>query len=99
TSESRPNGYLGARLWLESQHVPVDALRHRYDWLEGAGNLPKRGNLLITTIPFQRPMRRGELEVLREWILKGNSVLVAAGLFDTPEWAVPEVDTFGDLRG
>jgi hypothetical protein len=98
SSESRPNGYLGARLWLESQQVPVQSLRHRFDSLAGDGELPKQGNLLITTIPFQRPMRRGEMTALRDWILRGNSVLVAAGLFDTPEWAVPEIDTFGDLR-
>ena len=98
SSESQPNGYLGARLWLESQHVAVHSLRHRFDWLESSGVVPKSGNLLITTIPFQRPMRRGEITALRDWILRGNSVLVAAGLDDTPEWAIPETDTFGDLR-
>lgn len=99
SSESRPNGYLGARLWLESQQVPVQSLRHRFDSPAATDALPKQGNLLVVTVPFQRPMRRGELNALRDWILNGNSVLVAAGLFDTPEWAVPEIDTFGDLHG
>lgn len=99
TSESRPNGYIGARLWLESQQVPVQSLRHRFDWLAADRELPRQGNLLITTIPFQRPMRRAEMTALRDWILRGNSVLALAGLDDTPEWAVPDTDTFGDLRG
>lgn len=98
STEPRPNGHRAARLWLESQGVGVRALRHRFDWLAGSGELSKRGNLLITTIPFQRRMRRAEMNALREWILRGNSVLVVAGLFDTPEWAIPEIDTFGDLR-
>lgn len=98
TSESRPNGYLGARLWLESQDVDVHALRHRFDWLSGSGELPRHGNLLITTVPFKRRMRNTEIASLREWILHGNSMLVVAGLFDTPEWGVPESDTFGELR-
>ncbi len=98
SSEPQPNGYLGARLWLESQGVEVHSLRHRFDWLSGAGELAAEGNLLITTIPFQRPMRRAETDALREWVLQGNSLLVVAGLFDTPEWAIPDTDTFGQLR-
>lgn len=99
STEARANGYLALRRWLELQDIAVDELRHRYDWLERAPELPPRGNLLVTTIPFKRAARQSELRALRDWVSEGNSVLVAAGLFDTPEWAVPETDTFGQLYG
>ena len=96
--ETRPNGYLALRRWLELEGIAVSELRHRFDWLERAPELPPRGNLLVTTIPFKREARRSELGALRDWVKHGNALLVVAGLFDTPEWAVPESDTFGQLR-
>jgi len=96
--ETRPNGYLALRRWLELEEIPVSELRHRFDWLERAPELPPRGNLLVTTIPFKREARPSELGALRNWVERGNALLVVAGLFDTPEWAVPETDTFGQLR-
>lgn len=97
STETRANGYFALRRWLETQGVPVTELRHRFDWLARAPELPKHGNLLVTTIPFKRAARWSETQALRTWIEDGNAVLVAAGLFDTPEWAVPETDTFGQL--
>ncbi|MEX1994455.1 MAG: DUF4350 domain-containing protein [Steroidobacteraceae bacterium] len=99
STEARANGYLALRRWLELQGIPVGELRHRYDWLQRAAELPPGGNLLVITIPFKRAARQSELRELRAWLWRGNSVLVAAGLFDTPEWAVPETNTFGQLYG
>ncbi len=99
SAETRPNGYLGARRWMESHGIEVVELRHRFDWLQREESLPASGNLLITTIPFSRAARAWEFDSLGGWIAQGNTVLVAAGLFDTPEWAIPERDTFRDLHG
>ena len=99
STEAGPNGYLALRRWFETQGIAVDELRHRYDWLERAPELPPRGNLMITTIPFKRGLRVLEQSALRSWLSDGNVVLAVAGLFDTPEWAVPDTDTFGQLRG
>ncbi|RPI43072.1 MAG: DUF4350 domain-containing protein, partial [Betaproteobacteria bacterium] len=98
STETRGNGYFALRHWLESQGLPVTELRHRYDWLAGAPGLPAQGNLLITTIPHERPMRRSEESALVTWVRQGNSVLVLAGVFDTPEWGVPDVSTPGELH-
>jgi hypothetical protein len=97
STETRANGYFVVRHWLETQGVPVVELRHRYDWLQRAPGLPKRGNLLVTTIPHKRWARPSELGALHSWAEEGNAILVAAGLFDTPEWGVPEPDVPAQL--
>lgn len=97
SAEARANGYLGARRWMESQGIAVVDLRQRFEWLLSGASLPATGNLLITTIPYGRDARPWEFEFLRDWVRQGNTVLVAAGLFDTPEWAIPERNTFRDL--
>jgi len=93
STESRGNGYFALRHWLETQGVPVTELRHRYDWLEETPGLPRRGNLLVTTVPHKRPSRQAEESALVDWVRRGNSVLVVAGVFDTPEWGVPDFTT------
>jgi hypothetical protein len=93
SAESRANGYLAMREWLAAQGIPVDELRHRYGWLADAPGIPERGNILVTTIPLKRAARDSEVEALHEWIGRGNSLLVAAGIFDTPEWGMPDSGT------
>ena len=97
STETRGNGYFALRHWLETQGLAVTELRHRYDWLAEAPGMPKRGNLLVTTIPHKRQMRQSEESALVKWMRGGNSVLVLAGLFDTPEWGVPDVDSPQEL--
>ncbi len=97
STELRPNGYFAVRHWLETQGVHVIELRHRYDWLLRAAELPEKGNLMVTTIPHKRYMRHSELRSLRKWSQNGNAILVAAGVFDTPEWAVPDTDLQNQL--
>lgn len=98
STETRSNGYFAVRHWLETQGVPVVELRHRYDWLGRAPELPPRGNVLVATIPFKRGARPSELEALRDWVRGGNSLIVAAGLFDTPEWAYRQFNALGELH-
>jgi hypothetical protein len=98
STETRANGYFALRRWLESERVPVAELRQRYDWLLRAPGIPERGNLLVTTIPHERFARPSEIGSLFEWVEKGNAVVVLAGLFDTPEWGMPDTDTPGTIQ-
>jgi hypothetical protein len=98
STETRANGYFALRHWLETEGLPVTELRQRYDWLQKTPTLPRRGNLLVTTIPHERPMRVAEQSALVKWISSGNSVLVLAGIFDTPEWGVPDLNSPQELH-
>ena len=93
SSEPGRNGYLAVARWLEEQNVRVLALRERFVQLPELG-LAASGNLLITTLPHVHRVRRAEHETLRRWIAAGNTLLVAAAIDDTPEWA-----TAGDQAG
>lgn len=96
STETRVNGYRALRDWLLIEKIPVESLRHRYDWLKDAGNkLARTGNVLVISLPALRPPRHKETRKLLEWVRTGNTVLLAAGLFDTPEWGVDS----NDLRG
>ncbi len=44
------------------------------------------GNLSITTMPYRMSARSNEIQRLRSWIVGGNTLLIMAGLADTPEW-------------
>src|SRR5262249_22684875 len=48
------------------------------------------GNLLITTAPHIYSPRSSEMEPLQSWIEAGNTLVVLAGLSDTPEWSMGE---------
>lgn len=96
--ETRANGYFAVRHWLETQGLPVTELRQRYDWLRSTKDLPKSGNILITTIPHKRVMRLNEESALNRWVWAGNTVVVLAGIFDTPEWGVPDFSTPEELH-
>jgi hypothetical protein len=98
STETRANGYFALRRWLESERIPVSELRQRYDWLLRAPDFPERGNLLVITVPHERFARPSEIGSLFEWVGKGNAVVVLAGLFDTPEWGVPDTGTPGTIQ-
>lgn len=91
STDGRPEGYLSIWRWLGREHIPRVSLRYRY------GRLPHRlakptGNLLIITLPQRVPMQAEELDTLRTWIARGNTVLIAAALDDTPLWAADTDD-------
>jgi hypothetical protein len=89
STESGPAGYQAARRWLEAEHVPVMALHDRFDRLSGGGqSLLRTGNVLLTTLPYKVAVRFGEASDLDAWIERGNTLVVAAALDDTPDWAL-----------
>jgi hypothetical protein len=91
TTEKGPNGYYAIHEWLRTSGVQVESLRDRFnrvDVFAPARRDPE--SLLITTTPHLYPLRRSELQPLRAWIARGNTLLVLAGLSDTPEWSMGE---------
>lgn len=89
--EAGPNGYLGLVHWLQGERVPVISLRERYGKLHEVPGLESRtGNLLISTMPHLYPTRNSEVMPLRRWVEQGNTLLVIAGLSDTPDWSMEE---------
>ncbi len=88
STERGPNGYFALRRWLEAEPIRVVSFRERYDKLTLATDRQPTGNLLITTVPHRLTARPIELDRLRAWLARGNTILVMAGLADTPEWAL-----------
>lgn len=90
TTERGENGYLALLRWLEAIDVRPVSFRERFYALPQVEDMPATGNLLITTAPHRYPMRDSEAAPLRNWISSGNTLLVVAGLSDTPEWSMGE---------
>jgi hypothetical protein len=89
STEEGPTGYQAAWRWLEAERIPVTALRERFDRLSGGG-APRlaTGNVMLTTLPHKLPVQPREASELDAWIERGNTLVVAAALDDTPEWAL-----------
>jgi hypothetical protein len=94
SSEVGPNGYLGLVRWLRSEQIEPVLLRDRFTRLAGLAGTAPTGNLLISTAPHLYPMRSSEIVPLRRWIEAGNTLLLVAGLSDTPEWAITQTAGF-----
>jgi hypothetical protein len=89
STESGPAGYQAAWRWLDAEHVRVMALHDRFDRLSGGGrSLLPTGNVLLTTLPHKVALRSEEASDLDAWVERGNTLVVAAALDDTPEWAL-----------
>jgi hypothetical protein len=89
STEGGPNGYLGLVRWLESERVPVMSLRDRFTKLSDVPGLHSQtGNLLITAAPHLYPVRDSEILPLHRWLQRGNTLLIVAGLSDTPDWSM-----------
>jgi len=86
--EPGPAGYQGAWRWLDEERVPIAAWRERFDRLSGAPSFKASGNLLLTTLPHELPLHPDEATQLDAWISRGNTLVVAAALDDTPAWAL-----------
>jgi hypothetical protein len=89
SSEAGPGGYLAAWRWLKAERIAVIELHDRYDRLR-AGRVARSatGNLLLTTLPHELPVRPLEAADLDAWVERGNTLVVMAALDDTPLWAV-----------
>jgi hypothetical protein len=83
---SSPTGYQGAWRWLKQERVPLAAWRERFYGLNIDPHFKASGNLLLTTVPYELPVLPGEAMQLDAWISRGNTLVVAAALDDTPEW-------------
>jgi hypothetical protein len=81
-----PTGYQGAWRWLSEERVPLAAWHERFDRLSSDPSLKPSGNLLLTTMPHKLPVHPKEATQLDAWISRGNTLVVAAALDDTPEW-------------
>jgi hypothetical protein len=90
STEAGPNGYLALQRWLAHEGIPVVSLRERYGALATLVPAVPTGNLLITTTPHVYPLRGAEAAPLQNWIEAGNTLVVLAGLSDTPEWSMGE---------
>jgi hypothetical protein len=89
STELAPSGYQAAWRWLSAEHIPVVALHERFDRLNRAGMTKSlTGNVLLTTLPHELPVRADEAMQLDAWIERGNTLVVAAALDDTPAWAL-----------
>jgi hypothetical protein len=93
SSDSGAAGYQAAWRWLQAVKIPAISLRDRFDHLSANQTQRRTGNVLITTLPHKLPVRPEEASRLDEWIERGNSVVIAAALDDTPAWALE-----GDAR-
>jgi hypothetical protein len=85
STDSGAAGYQAAWRWLKAVHIPAMSLRDRFDHLS---TQRRTGNVLFTTMPHKLPVRPAEASRLDEWIERGNSVVIAAALDDTPIWAL-----------
>ncbi|MBS0364966.1 MAG: DUF4350 domain-containing protein [Proteobacteria bacterium] len=94
----REGGLAGAAAWLRSSGVRVLALRKRFDSLARRGDLPRRGNLLVVSVPAAVALHSGEAKALEDWIRGGNTLLVLAALADRPGWARADATVAGDLQ-
>jgi hypothetical protein len=90
STEAGPNGYLALQRWLAQEGVPVVSLRERYGALATLVPGAPKGNVLITTTPHVYPLRGSEGAPLQNWIEAGNTLVVLAGLSDTPDWSMGE---------
>ena len=93
STSSSPTGYQGAWRWLDEERVPLAAWRERFDRLGSDPSLKASGNLLLTTLPHELSVHPGETTQLDAWISRGNTLVVAAALDDTPAWELE-----GDAR-
>ena len=90
TTENGPNGYLAMWRWFETAGVHPISLRERFGELAKVTARAPTGNVLISTAPHLYPPRASEIGPLRDWISAGNTLVIAGGLSDTPEWSMGE---------
>jgi hypothetical protein len=88
SAEVGTTGYQGAWRWLIEERVPLAAWRERFNRLSSDPRFKASGNLLLTTMPHELPVHPDEASQLDAWISRGNTLVVAAALDDTPAWAL-----------
>lgn len=97
TIERGDNGYFAFQQWLVAEGVSTYSLRGRFSNLAENSEIPNEtGNILVTTLPYLRPMREHESASLLNWISDGNTLLVLAAINDTPDWSITTTTPFLD---
>lgn len=91
STDPRPDGYLAVWQWLGKERIPRVSLRSHYDRLDGL-LARRRGNVLLMTLPQRVVARAAGLRALRNWVARGNTLLIVAALDDAPPWAIATVD-------
>lgn len=89
TEDDGKHGLMAAYRWLAENNVNVFSLRKPFSRIDQE-DLPVSGNLMILSLPLVREVLDSEWETLNEWISRGNSVLVAAGIYHLPQWSKGE---------
>lgn len=87
SAERRANGYHGAMVWLDEEHIRTMSFRERFDRLGLHPGGLGTGNLLIVTLPASTAFKSEEFRALERWVRAGNTLLVLAALADNPDWA------------
>ena len=87
SEERRGNGYHGALVWLDEEHIKTVSVRERLDKRLAQLGLAATGNLLVVTLPAVTAFRTEEFRPLASWVRAGNTLLVLAALSDDPDWA------------
>lgn len=105
SGETRENGYAVIWRWLAAEHVPEVSWRARYDQLDQRFPIAKPGNVILVTLPYDNAPTPFETRMLRDWVGRGNTLIVAAALDDTPAWSaahgdllVEELERLTDLK-
>ncbi|MDX1562180.1 MAG: DUF4350 domain-containing protein, partial [Gammaproteobacteria bacterium] len=86
SNEPGRNGYAALNDWLIGEGVPVVSWRERFTTLLDDTTLPETGNVMLMTLPFRLNAREVEQQQLLGWVGRGNTLLLAAALNDSPEW-------------
>jgi Domain of unknown function (DUF4350) len=98
-SGADPEGYFAADRWLNIAGVPTVEFHRRFEHLADPHTSPQAtGNLLITTLPYELPLSPQEIENLDAWAQRGNTILILAGLDDTPLWSAAEGNFAPELQ-
>lgn len=93
STEAGPGGLLGLQRWLEQGGVPTRSLREPFTSLTAPGGpFARSGNVLVTVMPHYELPDRDDMNSLLDWVSEGNTLVILAGLNDTPAWT-PAVDT------
>jgi len=95
-----PNGYLALANWLDAENIATVSLRRRFDSDEFEAANAGPGNIMVTTLPYRRALRRREIDALLAWVEAGNTLLALTSLDETPDWSVHvrKDDLFDDIE-
>lgn len=85
TADTGAQGLVALKRWLSEAGIATHSLRLRYD---ATGALPAgSGHLLIASSPQRWPVRSKEARALRDWVSRGNTVVMLVARYDAPEWS------------